>query len=84
MSVPAVDAAARRDLRRARDATRRARQAAQRRLNAVGLRPDSRSTGRAHGSPAHRRWRRAVGCPPPAPPMVGPASGQTGTAQPDR
>ena len=22
--------------------------------------------------------------PPPAPPMVGPASGQTGTAQPDR
>ncbi len=80
-SGPAVDAAALRALRRARDETRRDLQAATVRRNAFVLRHALRSTGRAPGSPAHLRWRRAVGCPPPAPPMVVQAEVQTVTAQ---
>jgi transposase len=83
-SVPAVADAALRDLSRARAATLRARTAATGRLTAVLLRHDSRSTGRAPWSPAHRRGLSAGVCPTPAPHMGWPASGQTGTAQPAR
>jgi transposase len=68
--VPAVAAAALRDLRRAREATLRDLQAAPRRLQAFLLRPAIRSTGRANWRPAPRRWLRAVVCPPPAPQSV--------------
>jgi transposase len=81
---PAVDAAASRALSRARDETLRALQAATWRRNACLLRPDSRSTGRAHGSPAHLRWLRAGVCPTPAQPMGLQADVQTVTAQPAR
>jgi Transposase IS116/IS110/IS902 family len=81
---PAVDAAASRALRRAREETRRALQAAQVRRQACVLRHALRSPGRAHGSPAHLRWLRAGRCPPPAPPLVCPADVQTVTAQPAR
>jgi len=64
--VPAIDAAARRDRRRAREETLRARQAAQRRLQAGWLRHASRSPGRANWSPAHLRWLSEVVCPTPA------------------
>src|SRR5206468_8167251 len=67
VSVPAVDDEAIRDLRRAREEPLRALQAAKRRRQAFLLRHDSRSTGRAHWSPAPRRWRREGVCPTPAP-----------------
>ena len=70
VDVPAVDDAAIRDLSRAREATLRELQAAKLRLTAFWLRPASRSTGRAHWSPAPLRWRSAVVCPTPAPHMV--------------
>ena len=79
-SVPAIDDAARRALRRARAETLRALQAATRRLQAFVLRHASRSPGRAHWSPAHLRWRSEVGCPTPAQPMVVQADVQTVTA----
>jgi transposase len=82
--VPAVDAAARRDLSRARDDPRRDLQAAQWRLNACWLRHALRDPGRAHWSPAPLRWLREVVGPTPAPPMVVQASIPTGTAQPAR
>src|SRR6266545_3426118 len=66
VSVPAVDDAAIRDLSRAREETLRDLQAATLRRNACVLRHAIRSTGRATGSPAHRRWLRAVVCPTPA------------------
>ena len=81
VSVPAVDEAALRALRRARAATRRALQAATRRLTAVVLRPERRAPGRAPWRPAPRRGRREGGCPTPAPPRVLPADVQPGPAQ---
>src|SRR5262249_12113393 len=66
----AVDDEASRDLSRARADTLRALQAAKRRLQAFWLRPASRSTGRAHWSPAHLRWLSEVGCPTPAQQLV--------------
>ena len=64
---PAGADAARRALRRARADTRRALQAATLRRKACWLRHDSRSTGRAPWSPAHRRWLSAVVGPPRLP-----------------
>jgi transposase len=84
VSVPAVDDEAIRDLSRAREETLRDRKAAQWRRQAFVLRHDIRSTGRAHWSPAHRRWLSEVGCPTPAQPIVLPASVQTVTAQTER
>ena len=81
VSVPAVDEAALRALRRARAATRRALQAATRRLTAVVLRPERRAPGRAPWRPAPRRGRREGGCPTPAPQRVLPADVQPGPAQ---
>jgi transposase len=69
-AVPAVDAEAMRALSRARADTRRDLHAAPVRRTACGLRHAIRSPGRAHGSLAPLRWRRAVVCPTPAPHMV--------------
>ena len=80
VSVPAVDDEALRDRSRAREETLRDLQAAKWRLTAFLLRHDSRSTGRANGSPAHLRWLRAVICPTPAQQMVLQAYVQTVTA----
>jgi len=66
VSGPAVDDDASRALSRAREDPLRELKAAKRRLKAFWLRPDSRSTGRAHGSPAHLRGLSEVGCPTPA------------------
>jgi hypothetical protein len=79
--VPAVADEASRDLRRAREETLRDLQAAPWRRKAFVLRHDSRSTGRANWSPAHRRWRSEVLCPTPAQPMVFQEDVQTVTAQ---
>jgi transposase len=81
VSVPAVDAAAIRDLGRAREATLRDLQAATWRLTACLLRHDSRSTGQAHWHPAHLRWLSEVICPTPAPQRVLQEDVQTVTAQ---
>jgi transposase len=81
VSGPAVDEEAIRDLRRARAETLRALQAATFRRTAFVRRHALRSPGRAHGRPAHRRWRSEVGCPTPAPPMVCQEDVQTVTAQ---
>jgi transposase len=67
---PALDAAASRDLSRAREETLRALQAATWRLTACLLRHAIRSTGRANGSPAPLRGLSEVGCPTPAQHMV--------------
>jgi hypothetical protein len=84
VSVPAVDDAAMRARRRARDDPLRALQAAQGRCQACLLRQARRSTGRAHWSPAPLRWRSAVICATPAPHMVLPDDVQTVTAQTER
>ena len=84
VSGPALDDAAIRDLSRAREETLRALQAAKLRLTAFVLRHDSRSTGRANGSPAHLRWRSEVVCPTPAPQIVFQEDVQTVTAQTER
>jgi hypothetical protein len=63
---------------------RRARKAAQLRRKAFVLRHDSRSTGRAHWSPAHLRGRSAVVCPTPAQQSGFQAYVQTVTEQPAR
>ena len=81
VAVPAVNAAALRDLRQAREETLRDLQAAQVRRTACWLRQDIRSTGQAPWSPAPLRWLSAGGCPTPAPPMVCQADVQTVTAQ---
>jgi len=81
---PAVDDAAIRDLSRAREETLRDLKAAQLRRKAFVLRHASRSTGRANGSPAHRRWRSEVVCPTPAQQIVLPDYVQTGTEQRER
>jgi hypothetical protein len=83
-SVPAVDDAAIRARRRAREETLRDLQAATVRRTACVLRPALRAPGRAPWSPAHLRWRREVLCPTPAQPMVVQADVQTVTAQPAR
>jgi transposase len=67
VDVPTGADAAMRDLRRARAEALRALNAAQSRLQALLRRQAIRSTGQAHGSPAHRRWRAEVVCPPPLP-----------------
>ena len=74
VSVPQGEEEARRARCRARAEALRALTAAQWRRTAFLRRHASRSTGRAPGGPAHRRWRREVGCPTPAPPMVCQAS----------
>ena len=79
VSVPTGEDEARRDLGRARADALHARTTAQGRLHAVLLRPAIPSTGRAPWGPAHRRWRRAVGCPPPAPQRVFHAYRRAGT-----
>jgi transposase len=82
--VPAVDAAAIRDLSRAREETLRDLKAAKLRRTAFWLRHDSRSTGRANWRPAHRRWLSEVVCPTPAPQIVFQEDVQTVTAQTER
>jgi transposase len=82
--VPAVDDEAIRDLSRAREDTLRDLKAATWRLKAFLLRHDSRSTGRANGSPAHLRWLSAVICPTPAQQIVFQEYVQTVTAQTER
>src|SRR5262245_40312215 len=81
VSGPAVDDAASRDLSRAREDTLRDLKAAKLRLQAFLLRPDIRSTGRAHWSPAPRRWLSEVGCPTPAQQLVFQEYVQTVTEQ---
>ena len=81
VDVPAVDDAAIRDLRRAREETLRDRKAATLRLTAFVLRHAIRSTGRANGRPAHLRWRSEVVCPTPAQHMVFQEDVQTVPAQ---
>ena len=78
---PAVDDAAIRALRRAREETLRDLKAAKLRRTAFVLRHDSRSTGRATWRPAHLRWLSEVLCPTPAQQMVLQADVQTVTAQ---
>jgi transposase len=68
--VPTVEAAAIRDLSRAREDTLSALQDATFRLQAFLLRHDSRYTGRAHWRPAHPRWRSEVVCQTPAQQIV--------------
>jgi len=70
VSVPKVEDEAIRGRSRAREDTLSDLNAAQLRLKAFLLRHDIRSTGRAHWSPAHRRWLSAVVCPTPAQPIV--------------
>ena len=79
VSVPAVDDAAIRDLRRAREETLRDLKAATLRRKAFVLRHDIRSPGRANWRPAHRRWLSEVICPTPAPQLVFQADVQTVT-----
>jgi transposase len=67
---PTVADDARRARTRAHDKARRALKAATCRLNACVRRHELRSTGRATGGPAHRRWLAAVVCATPAPPSV--------------
>ena len=81
VEVPAVDDAAIRALRRAREETLRDLKAAKLRRTAFVLRHDSRSTGRATWRPAHLRWLSEVLCPTPAQQMVLQADVQTVTAQ---
>ena len=73
VSVPKVEEEAIRDLPRARAETISDLQDATCRLQAFWLRQDSRDVGRAHGGPAHLRWRSAVLCPTPAQHSVFPA-----------
>src|SRR5262245_21228837 len=84
VSVPAVDDAASRDLRRARAETLRELKAAKLRLTACFLRHAIRSTGRATWRPAPLRWRSEGVCPTPAQQLVFQAYVQTVTAQPER
>ena len=81
VDVPAVDEEAIRDLSRAREETLRDLKAATLRRKAFVLRHDIRSTGRAHGSPAHLRWLSEGVCPTPAPHMVFQEDVQTVTEQ---
>ena len=71
VEVPTVEADAMGALAPARAEPLSALQAAQWRRTAVVRRHALRDTGRTTWSPAPRRWLAAVGCPPPAPPLVG-------------
>ena len=82
--VPAVDDAAIRDLRRAREDTLRDLKAAKLRLKAFLLRQDIRYTGRANWSPSHLRWLSEVVCPTPAQQIVFQEYVQTVTEQTER
>jgi transposase len=73
-----------RDRSRAREETSSARTDATCRLNAFWRRHEIRYGGRAHGNPAHRRWRSAVVCPTPAPPSVFHADVRAVTAHTER
>ena len=84
VDVPAIDDAAMRDLSRAREEPRRELKAAKLRRKAFWLRHDIRSPGRAHGRPAHLRWRSEVVCPTPAQQIVLQEDVQTVTAQTER
>src|SRR5262245_27007930 len=84
VSVPTVDDAAIRDLRRAREETLSALKDAKVRLQAFLLRHERRYTGPAHGGPAHLRWLSEVVCPPPAQQSVFHASVRAVTAHPAR
>src|SRR5262249_29514953 len=81
---PAVDDEAIRDLSRAREDTLRELKAAKWRLKAFLLSHAIRSTGRAHWSPAHRRWLSEVMCPTPAQQIVFQEYVQTVTTQTER
>jgi transposase len=70
VDVPQVADEALRDRARAREDTLGDLKSATCRLTAFWLRHDIRDTGRATWGPAPRRWRSAVVCPPPAPPIV--------------
>jgi len=80
VSVPKVEDEAMRDLSRARADTLSDCQDAQFRRKAFWLRHAIRSTGRAHGSPAHLRWLSAVVCPTRAQHIVFQAYGRAVTA----
>src|SRR5712691_10173411 len=84
VSVTAVDEAAIRALRLAREETRRDLQAATWRLNAFVRRYALRAPGRTTWSPAPRRWLSAVIGPTPAPHLVLQAYVQTVTARTER
>ena len=70
VDVPQVEDEAIRELPRAREDTIRDLHSATFRLQAFVLRHDIRYTGRATWGPAHLRWRSAVVCPTPPPPIV--------------
>jgi transposase len=70
VDVPAVQDDAIRDLSRARAEALHDLKMAKFRLQAFLLRHDSRYTGRATWTPAHRRWLAEVVCPTPAQPIV--------------
>jgi transposase len=84
VDVPVGEDEALRDRCRAREEALRDLKAATCRLNAFLRRQDIRSTGRATGGPAHRRWLREVGCPTPAPQMVFQESVRAVTEQTER
>ena len=64
--VPTIEDEAMRDLTRAREDAISDGKDTKLRLKAFVLRHDIRSTGRAHGNPAHLRWLSAVVRPTPA------------------
>ena len=70
VSVPQVEDEAIRALSRAREDAIQDLKAAKFRLKAFLLRHAIRDTGRAAWGPAHRRGLSAVGCAPPAQPIV--------------
>jgi transposase len=84
VDVPTVDDEAIRDRTRAREDAINALKAATFRLKTFRLRHDMRYTGRATGSPAHRRWLSEVVCPIPAPPIVFQAYGRAVTEHTER
>jgi transposase len=84
VDVPQVEAAAIRDLTRARADPIRDLNAATCRLQAFWLRHDLRDTGRATWRAAHRRWLREVVCPTPAPHIVFQAYVRAVTAHTER
>jgi transposase len=68
--VPKEEDEAIRDLTRAREDALRDLKTAKFRLNAFVRRQDIRSTGQAHGGPAHLRWLAEVVCHTPAQQIV--------------
>ena len=84
VDVPAVEDEAIRALSRAREDAICDLKAAKFRLNALLLRQDSRSMGRATWGPAHVRWRSAVVWATPAPHIVFQADVRAVNAHTDR